>query len=280
MRRWIAVVLALACLAPALAQTPQAPADNPLLTEWTTPFQVPPFAAIRAEHFLPAFKEAMARERAEVDAIAASSEPPTFANTIAAHDAAGELLDRVGAVFSNLNSAETNDELQAIARQVAPLQAAHRDAILLDERLFARVKTVWEARASLALEPDQARLLELTYKRFVRGGALLGPEPKQRMRAINEELSKLSVAFGDAMLAATNGYKLVIEQPGDLAGLSDRMVQAGADAAAKAGMAGKWVYTLHGPSLWPFLEQSTNRELRRQIGARTATSDRCQDRHF
>ena len=265
MRKWIALVLALALMPAAFAAAPPAAVENPLLQDWTTPFAVPPFVAIAAAHFLPALEEGMARERREVEAIASAAEPPTFANTIAALDASGEVLDRVGAVFSNLNSAETTDELQAIARQVAPLQAAHRDAILLDERLFARVKAVWDARATLALEPDQARLLELTYKRFVRGGALLGPEPKQRMRAINEELSKLSVAFGDAMLAETNGYKLVIERQEDLVGLSERMVKAGAEAAAKAGMAGRWVYTLHGPSLWPFLEQSTNRELRRQI---------------
>jgi peptidyl-dipeptidase Dcp len=265
MRRWIAVFLAFACIAPALAQTAPAPADNPLLTEWTTPFAVPPFAAIRPEHFMPAFREAMARERAEVDAIAAAAEPPTFANTIAALDAAGEHLDRVGAVFSNLDSAETNEALQAVAREVAPLQAAHRDATLLDEKLFARVKAVWDARATPALEPDQARLLELTYKRFVRGGALLHGDARQRMRDINAELAKLSVAFGEAMLKETNGYKLVIERREDLAGLSERMVKSGAEAAAKAGMPGKWVYTLHGPSLWPFLEQSANRELRRRI---------------
>ena len=265
MRRSIALALALACLAPALAATPHAPADNPLLSEWTTPFAVPPFAAIRPEHFMPAFTEAMARERAEVDAIAAAAEPPSFANTVAALDAAGELLDRVGAVFSNLDSAETNEALQAIARELAPLQAAHRDATLLNEQLFARVRAVWDARASLALEPDQARLLELTYKRFVRGGALLAPAAKERMRDINAEMAKLSVAFGEAMLKETNGYKLVIERTEDLAGLSERMVKAGAEAAAKAGMPGKWVYTLHGPSLWPFLEQSANRELRRQI---------------
>lgn len=265
MRRWPAISLTLAvfCSFPAVP-APSATA-NPLLGEWTTPFQVPPFGELSAAHFLPAFEEGMARQKREVAAIAADPAPPTFLNTIAALDATGELLDRVDAVFGNLNSAETNDELQAISRQVAPKQAAHRDSILLDERLFARVKAVWEARDALTLQPDQARLLDLTYKRFVRGGALLQGEARQRMRAINEELAALSVAFGEAMLKETNSYKLVIEKPAELAGLSPRMVETGAEAAAKAGLAGKWVYTLHGPSLWPFLEQSANRELRRQI---------------
>lgn len=262
MRTWIAAVLLVLVLTPMMAATPS---PNPLLQEWKTPFGVPPFAEITSAHFLPAFEEGMTAQRREVEAIVTNPAPPTFDNTIAALDASGELLDRIDLVFSNLNSAETNDELQAVSKKVAPLQAAHRDSILLDERLFARVKTVWDNRASLTLAPDQARLLELTYKRFVRGGALLEGEARKRMRAINEELAALSVTFSEAMLKETNSYKLVIDKQEDLAGLSPRMVEAGAETAAKAGMPGKWMYTLHGPSLWPFLEQSANRELRRQI---------------
>jgi peptidyl-dipeptidase Dcp len=259
-------LLAAAPLVVSAAQQAQpAPQANPLLAEWTTPFAVPPFDQIKDEHFLPAYQEAIARQRAEVEAIASSREKPTFANTVEALEGAGELLDRVVAVFSNLDSADTNDRRQAIAKQVAPMMAALRDDIQLSEPLFARVKAVWDARASLALTPVQAKLLEETYKSFVRGGANLTPEQKERFRAINQELSVLSVTFGENLLKETNSYRLVIDKKEDLAGLSDRVVAGAAEAAKSAKLEGKWVFTLHAPSIWPFLEAADNRELRRQI---------------
>ncbi|HPQ15154.1 MAG TPA: M3 family metallopeptidase, partial [Bryobacteraceae bacterium] len=239
--------------------------SNPLLREWNTPFGVPPFNEIADEHFLPALKAGIDEQRREVQAISANPEPPTFANTIEALDASGELLDKVYAVFSNLTSAETNDRLQEVARQVAPMRAALQDDILLDQRLFARVKAVWEKRDELNLNAEQRKLLEETYKDFVRGGANLSEDHKKRFREINAELSVLSVRFGDNLLKETNAYQLVIEDKADLAGLPEAIVSAAAEAARAAGQPGKWVFTLHAPSIWPFLSYAENRELRRQI---------------
>ena len=256
-------------------QPPPAAAPNPLLQAWTTPFGVPPFDAIKAEHFLPAIRAGIDQQRKEIDAIANNPEPPTFANTLEAMENAGELLARVSPVFSNMQSSNTNEQLQAINRDVAPLLTALRDDIRLNPALFARVKTLWQARASLKLTPVQARLLDEQYKSFVRGGANLAPDQKERFRAINAELSALGIKFGDNLLHDTNSYKLVIEKDADLKGLPPSVVAAGADAAKAAGMTGKWAYTLQAPSIWPFLQYADNRGLRQQIlEAYTTRNDR------
>jgi peptidyl-dipeptidase Dcp len=239
--------------------------SNPLLREWNTPFGVPPFPEITNEHFPPALQKAIDERRSEVEGIANSAEAPTFANTLEALDASGELLDKVGAVFSNLTGAETNDRLQAINREFAPRLSALRDDILLNEKLFARVKRVWEQRDKLDLNAEQRRLVEETYKEFVRGGANLTAERKKRLREVNAELSVLGVRFGDNLLKETNAYKLAIEKKEDLAGLPESAVAAAAEAAKAAGQPGKWVFTLQAPSIWPFLSYASNRELRRQI---------------
>jgi peptidyl-dipeptidase Dcp len=264
--------LAVLLLAAPAAPAPEAPPPpNPFFQEWKTPFGVPPFDQVRAEHFLPAIEEGMARQKREVAAIAKSTEPATFANTVEALDASGRLLEKVTSVFSNLASAETNDALQAIQKKVAPMQAAHRDDLRLDAALFQRAKAVWDARETLSLEPDQKKLLEDTWKDFVRGGALLRKEGQERLRAINAELSGLSVTFADNLLKETNGYRLVIDRKDDLAGLPDRVVAGAAEAAKKAGLDGKWLFTLHAPSLWPFLQGADDRDLRRQIFAAYTT---------
>jgi peptidyl-dipeptidase Dcp len=277
MLKRIVLVLALASImsAPALTTEQAAPAlqANPLLAEWTTPFGVPPFQEIKPEHYLPAIKEGIAAQRKEIDAIAANPQAPTFANTIEALEYTGELLTKVSAVFGGLQSAETNDRLQAINRETTPLLSALRDDINLNAALFARVKAVWDAREKVKLTPVQAKLLENAYKRFVRSGANLNAEQKDRLRKINGELSMLSVKFGDNLLKETNGYRLVIENQADLKGLPPSVVAAGADAAKAAGMAGKWMYTLQAPSIWPFVQYADNRELRRQIF--TAYTTRC-----
>jgi peptidyl-dipeptidase Dcp len=266
-----AVLVALMTL-PVLAADPSA-APNPFFTDWKTPFGVPPFEAIREEHFLPALKEGMARQKQEVAAITASQEAPTFPNTLVALDQTGQFSERVMSVFSNLVGAETTPKLQAVNREAMPLLSAHRDDIQLDQMLFRRVKTVWEARAGLKLEPDQARLLERAYKGFVRSGAALDAPAQTRMRAINHELSRLGVDFGDRLLKATKAFQLVVEDPKDLAGLPEGTRMAAAGAAKKAGQAGKWLFTLDGPSIWPFLEYAQNRELRRRI--LTGYLERC-----
>ncbi len=254
---------------------PPAGGPNPLLQPWTTPFGVPPFGEIKPEHFLPAIKAGIAQQRQEIDAIANNPQPPTFANTLEAMENAGDLLSTVSPVFSNMQSSNTNEQLQAINRDVAPLLTALRDDIRLNPALFARVKTLWDARESLKLPPVEARLLDEQYKSFVRGGANLSPEQKDRFRKINGELSALGIKFGDNLLHDTNSYRLVVESAADLKGLPPSVVAAGADAAKAAGLAGKWVYTLQAPSIWPFLQYADNRELRRQIlTAYTTRNDR------
>jgi len=279
-RRLAFAILLLAALVPVAAQQPAAPvanlADNPLMKDWATPFGVPPFGEIKAAHFVPAIKEAIAQQRKEVEAIANNPQAPTFANTILALEDAGELLGRINPVFSNLQSSNTNPEMQAANREIAPLLSALRDDIRLNPRLWERVKALWAKKAALGLTAVQAKLLEDNYKSFVRGGANLDPAKKERFRAINAELSALGIKFGDNLLKETNGYQLVIEKADDLAGLPPSVVAAGAETAKEAGKPGKWVYTLQAPSIWPFLQYADNRELRKQI--LTAYTTRCDHR--
>lgn len=238
---------------------------NPFLKPYNTPHQVPPFDLIKNEHFKPAILEGIKQHEAEINAIANSSAKPTFENTIAAMDKAGDLLDRVSSVFYNLNSANTNDEIQAIAREVAPQLAAHSDNITLNQKLFSRVKQLWDTRASLKLNTEQAKLLEKTHKSFVRSGANLNEADKAKLRKINSELSLLSLKFGQNLLAETNKYKLVIDKKEDLSGLPAELVLAAAETAKAQGQDGKWVFTLQNPSVMPFLQYADKRELRKQI---------------
>jgi peptidyl-dipeptidase Dcp len=267
MRRWWVFAVSVMVATPAFAQqgAPGDTASNPLLAEWTTPFGVPPFDLIRPRHFLPAFREAIARHSAEVNAIATNPGPATFANTIEALDASGELLNRVNLVFGNLGSAETNDELQAVAREVSPLTSAHQDDVNLNPALFARVKAVWDSRASLTLAPDQATLLEKAWKRFVRGGAQLSKADQQRLRDVNTELAGATLKFGDNLLQETNAARLVVDNRADLAGLPELVVAGAAEAAKKAGLEGRWLFKPQEPALSPFMMYADNRELRRQL---------------
>jgi peptidyl-dipeptidase Dcp len=255
-------------LTSAIAPLPAAPpagSDNPFLKPYGTPFDVPPFDRIRDEHFLPAIEEGIRRERAEVAVIVDNPEPATFANTVAALDHNGILLSQVMAVFGALQGANTNPELQALARKTAPMLAAHRDDIGLNEKLFLRVKAVYDGRSSLRLDREALFLLENAYRGFVRGGALLDPKGKARLREINQELSLLSVKYGDNVLAETNGFKLVIENAADLAGLPPSVVAMAAATAKQAGLEGKWVFTVQVPSMIPFLQYSEKRDLREKL---------------
>ena len=239
--------------------------ENLLVQEWDTPFQTPPFDEIKSEHFMPAFLEAMESEKAEVEAIADNEEEPTFRNTIEALEEGGELLDRVSRVFSCLNSANTNDQLQSISKEVAPLQAKHNDDINLNEKLFARIEQIYEKKESLGLTPEQNTLLENYFLGFVRSGANLNDEDKEKLRNINEELSNLYVKFRQNHLKQTNAIAMVIDNDEDLAGLPDGVVQAAAEMAKARGMEGKWVFTLQKPSFIPFLVNSEKRNLRETI---------------
>jgi len=239
--------------------------ENPFFVEWTTPYGVPPFGDIQNEDFLPAFDKGIAEQRAEVEAIAGNPEPPTFDNTVAALDASGALLRKVGGVFYTLVGSETNEEVQAIASEVAPKTSNLRDDVLMNPQLFARVKSVYEQRDELGLDAEQRHLLEETYLDFVSGGAELSDADKERMREINTRLSTLSLKFGDNVLAETNSYQLVIDDEADLAGLPPGVVAGAAEAAATAGLEGKWLFTTHRPSIYPFLQNAENRELREEI---------------
>jgi peptidyl-dipeptidase Dcp len=238
---------------------------NPFFGKYDTPFGVPPFDQIEIGHYLPAFEEGMARQKAEIEAIVNDKNPPTFKNTIEAMERSGELLTQVADVFFNMNSSNTNDEMQEIAKKVAPEISKHQDEILLNDALFERVKAVYEKRDDLALNAEQRTLLEETYKDFVRGGANLDGPDKEALKAINEELSVLSLQFGENVLKETNAFELVIDKRDDLAGLTESAISAAAEAAAQRGYDGKWVFTLNKPSMIPFLQYSEKRELREEI---------------
>lgn len=267
MRRVLTAVAGLAMAMPCLAQPAAEPKaeTNPFFTEWATPFGMAPFEKVKPAHFVPAFEAGIALRKTEIAAIASNPATPTFANTVEALENGGLALSKVSDVFFSLTGAETNDELQAINKQVAPLLSALRDDVRLNESLFARVKAVWEKRDEAKWTPEQKRLVEETYKDFVRGGANLAPDQKKRFREINQDLSAFGIRFGDNLLKEMNAYRLVVEKKEDLAGLPPAVVSAAADAAKAAKLEGKWVFTLQSPSIWPFLTFAENRELRRQI---------------
>jgi peptidyl-dipeptidase Dcp len=249
----------------ASAQPAAAIAGNPLLEPWTTPFQVPPYQKIKPEHFVPAIKAGIEQNRKEIAAVVNNPQPATFANTIEALEYSGELLSKVQGAFGGLQSADTTPELQAINREVTPLLSALRDDVRLNEKLFQRIKAVYDKRTTSKLTPIQVKLVEEVYKGYVRAGANLDPVKKDQLRKINAELSMLSLKFGDNQLHDTNAYQLVIDKQADLKGLPPSVVATGAAAAKAAKMAGKWVFTLQAPSIWPFLQYADNRELRDQI---------------
>ncbi|WP_372948570.1 M3 family metallopeptidase [Mariniphaga sp.] len=240
--------------------------ENPFFTEWTTPYGVPPFDEIEIEHFLPALKEGIAQRETEVEAIVANTAEPTFENTILALDKSGELLGKVTGTFYPLSSANTNDEMQALAREISPLMTQHRDNISLNPELFERIKSVYERRNELDLDKEQMRATEKYYEDFVRGGANLSDADQTKLRELNEELSKLTLQFGENLLAETNrNFKLVIDNEADLAGLPEDVIARAADDAKASGEEGKWVFTLAKPSMLPFLQYAENRDLREKL---------------
>lgn len=238
---------------------------NPFFQEFKTPFGVPPFEKIKVEHYMPAFRAGIEENQREVKAIAESTAPATFANTVEPLEKSGALLKRVTSVFFVLSESMTDEKMQAIATEVSPLLSKNSDDILLNERLFERIKRVYENREKESLTPEQKRLTEIYYKRFLRNGAALPQEMKDRLRKINEELGLLELKFSDNVLAENNAFQMVLDKREELAGLPEGVVSGAAEAAQERGLTGKWVFTLHKPSLLPFLTYSDRRDLREKL---------------
>lgn len=238
--------------------------DNPLLEESPLPYGAPQFDRIRAGHYMPAFKAGIKEAKAEIDAIVANPEAPTFENTIEALEFSGRTLNRVAGIFYNILEADATDELQAIAEELSPLMTEYEMYVSLNAQLFERVKSVYEKRESLPLDKDQARLLENTYKSFSRNGANLNDEDKAVYSKYMEELSLLTLQFGKNVLASTNAFQMHLTDENDLEGLPDYLRDLGAMTAKERGLEG-WVFTLDYPSYSPFMQNSSRPDLRRKM---------------
>ncbi len=259
---FIIILLTIGCL---LGCKKTVKSDNPFFNKYETPFEVPPFDKIKIAHFMPAYLKGFEEHNKEIEAITINTKEPTFENTIKAMEYSGELLDRVSGAFGILNGANISDSVQALSKELSPLQTKHRDDINLNEKLFLRVKKVYENQDKFNLTGEEKKLLEDTYKGFVRNGAALSPEDKEKLRNINKELSILSVQFGENVLAETNGFKLVIDKKEDLTGLPEGVIAQASTMAKNLKMDGKWVFTLQVPSMYPFLQYSNKRDLRQKL---------------
>ncbi|TVQ87976.1 MAG: M3 family peptidase [Bacteroidetes bacterium] len=261
MRRLLLIFISMSMILSACKTTE----ENPFFVEWDTPFGSPPFHLIDEEHYIPAYEEGIRQHQAEIDAIVNNPEAPTFENTIVAYDQAGSLLRRISLVFGNLRGAETNPQLQEIARETTPLLSAHSNEISMNQDLFARIQTVYENRFEKNLNPEQLRVVEMYYRDFERNGAALPEEKREELARLRERMSMISLELGENMLAETNAFELILEDEDDLAGLPAGVVSAAAEAAERAGHEGKWLITLHNPSRLPFLQFSERRDLREKV---------------
>src|SRR5438552_2670076 len=238
--------------------------SNPLLQPWNTPYGLPPFADIAPAHFKPAFDQALKEQLAEVDAIGASPQPPSFDNTLAAFDRSGRLLARLDGLFYNLTSSETSPALQAVELEVAPLMAAHASAVYMHGGLFRRIDALQAQRDSLDLTSEQRRLLERVHLDFVRAGAQLAPHEQARYAQVMERLAELTTRFSQNVLADESAYQLVLRSEAELAGLPDFVCAAARQAAAERGVRDACVITLSRSHIVPFLSFSERRDLREQ----------------
>ena len=239
--------------------------ENPFLTEYTTPFQVVPFDKIQTEHYIPAFEVGMKEQLEEIDAIVNNEETPSFQNTILPYDKSGKTLNRVSNVFFNILECNSDDELQGIAEQMLPMLSKHGDAIAMNPRLFERIDYVYQHRNEMGLDDQQIRVAEKYHEDFVRSGAALPADKQAELSQVNEQLSTLSLQFGNNLLKENDGFKLVIDNSDDLAGLPQSSIDAAAEQAKTDGMEGKWVFTLSKPSFIPFMQYAENRDLREKM---------------
>jgi peptidyl-dipeptidase Dcp len=241
--------------------------SNPILEDWDTPFGVPPFDRIESEHYLPAFRDSMEAHNAEIDAIVANPDAPTFDNTIEALELSGDKLSRVSRLFFAVDSANSDDVTKETAKTIAPELSAHRDNIALNKELFERVSAVYEQRDSLDLSAEREHLLDETHKQFVRSGANLEDAAQERLREINSELAELSQQFSDNLLDETNNFELLVTDRADLGDIPESLVALAAEEAKRRGHECDecWVFTLQRPSINPFLQYSPNREMRKTL---------------
>ncbi len=239
--------------------------ENPFFEAvWDTPYGVPPFDRIEFEHYKPAFERGMSLHNEEIEAIVSSAEQPTFKNTILAFDNSGQMLARVNTVFGMLASADTNEQMQNLSAEMMPLLAAYNDAILMNDKLFQRIKSVYDGRMSSRFSIEQLRLIEKTYNRFVRSGALLSTEDKEQLKQINERLTSLGVEFGRNVLAETNDFGLELT-PNEMLGVPTNVREAAQEYARSIDKKGKYIFTVQKPSMLPLLTYAQNREVREQI---------------
>ncbi len=238
---------------------------NPLLTTWNTPFETPPFSEIKDEHYIPAFKEAIRIHNEEIRKITKSTSLPDFGNTVLALEQSGELLERVNRVYSAMRGAKSNKTISDISPEISELTSRHNDDIYLDAALFKRIKKVYEEQKDIAPGSEENKLVEKFYREFIRGGANLKDEEKNELRKINARLALLSIKFGENVLNENNRFEMVIENENDLAGLSEDIINAASEEAENRGYKGKWVFTIQKPSMIPFLQYSSKRDLREKI---------------
>ncbi len=266
--KFLAAALVLAATAASgkpVNDTNQLPSDNPFARESTLPYRLPPFDKIKDEHFKPGLLAGMAAQRKEIDAIAKSSAAPTFENTIVAMERSGDLLTRVSAAFGNLTASNTNPQLEAVSTEMSPKLSAHSDAIYLDPALYARVRTLYEQRASLKLDPESLRLLERTHTNFVRAGARLSDADKTQLKQLNEQISKLTTEFRQTVLKGVNAAAVVVDNRADLDGMTDEQIATAAEAAKERKLEGKWVIALLNTTTQPALTQLKNRAVRERV---------------
>ncbi len=239
--------------------------DNPFFKEWETPFKTPPFNEIKLEHYLPAFEEGIKQQNSEIEAVINKKENPTFKNTIDALEKSGQLLSRVNRIFNGLNYSDTNDEMQKISEETTSMLSKHIDDFYLNEKLFKRIKFLYDEKETLNLSIEQNTVLENYYTNFVRGGANLNQDGKEKLRKINDELSQLVLKFGDNVRRENSKFELIVDRKEDIAGLPDASVQAATEKAETKGFTGKWIFTIDKPTLIPFLQFSENRDLREKM---------------
>ncbi|MEG0887850.1 MAG: M3 family metallopeptidase [Bacteroides sp.] len=256
------IILAASCMMYSCATKTE---SNPFFTEFQTEYGVPPFDKIKLEHYEPAFLKGIEEQNQQIKAIIENADAPTFDNTIVALDNSSPMLSRVSAVFFNMTDAETTDSLTALSIKLAPILSEHSDNISLNQELLKKVDAVYQQKGALNLTTEQQRLLDKTYKSFVRSGANLSADKQARLREINKELSTLGLTFSNNILNENNDFKLFIDREADLEGLPESVRQSAAEEAKAAGQPGKWMFTLHNASRLPFLQYSANRPLREKL---------------